>query len=525
MSHADRVTLPATASVPARLFRPAIASLVADVNGISRGIVAAGHPLTAQAGADALRAGGNAVDAAVAAMLTSWVSEPLLTGPGAGGYMLVAGAGEEPVLLDFFVAAPGRGADVARRAPLVPVEVDFAGDARQIFHVGASSCGTYGTPAGIDAAMARWGSLELCDLAAPAAALARAGVATNAQQAEVVQLLTAILRTTPEVSALFAPGGPLLCEGDVLCWPELADTIERLGAEGAAPFYTGDIAHAVVNWVSAGGGMLTLEDLRSYEAIAREPLAVRYRGRDVLTNPPPSAGGILLAISLLRLDRTTSPPPLALIVRAMEEAQAARTPQFVEGLGEPEFATRLLGSRMGATTHISVVDGDGRACTVTCTNGEGSGLVVPGTGIHVNNIMGEADLNPLGFHRAPPGRRMPSMMSPTVVTQDGEVHLALGSSGSNRIRSALLQTIVGVVDGGQSAAAAVAAPRVHFEDDVIFAEPGALLDELRYDPYEVQHFRAPNMFFGGVQAVSRNPATGALSGAGDPRRGGVAVEA
>jgi gamma-glutamyltranspeptidase/glutathione hydrolase len=439
--------------------------------------------------------------------------------------MLVAGAGEDPVLLDFFVAAPGHGADVRRRAPLVPVEVDFAGDARQVFHVGASSCGAYGNPAGVDEAMRRWGTLPLAELAAPAAALAREGTALTAHQAEVVTLLDAILRTTPEVGALYAPGGSLLRDGDVFRSPELGDTIERLGAEGAAPFYAGDIADAVVARIAAGGGVLTAEDLRRYEALPRAPLSVRYRGRDVLTNPPPSAGGILLALSLRLLDEAPSPPPLALVVRAMEAAQSARTPQFVEGLGEPEFAARLLGSRLGSTTHISVIDADGRACSVTCTNGEGSGIVVPGTGIQINNIMGEADLNPLGFHHAPPGRRMPSMMSPTLVMRRGEVQLALGSAGSNRIRSALLQTIVGVVDGGLPATAAVAAPRVHIEDDVIYAEPGTGLDGLRYDPYEVQHFRAPNMFFGGVQAVSRDPATGALDGAGDPRRGGAAVAA
>jgi gamma-glutamyltranspeptidase/glutathione hydrolase len=489
------------------------------------GIVAAGHPLTAEAGAHVLRAGGNAVDAAVAAMLMSWVTEPLLTGPGAGGYMLVAGAGEEPVLLDFFVAAPGQGADGARRAPLVPIEVDFGGDARQIFHVGASSCGAFGTPAGIDEAMRRWGSRELAELAAPAAALARDGVVLNAQQTEVVHLLEAILRSTPEAQELFAPGGALLCEGDRFRVPELGDTIERLGRDGAEPFYRGDIADAVVAAVAACGGELSAADLHCYRALGREPLRIGYRGREVLTNPPPSAGGILLALSLALLDEAPSPPSAAMIVRAMEAAQTARTAQFDEGLADPGFARRLLGSRMGSTTHISVLDDAGRACSVTCTNGEGSGIVVPGTGIHMNNIMGEADLNPLGFHTAPAGRRMPSMMSPTVVMRDGEVHVALGSSGSNRIRSALLQTIVAIVDHGLDAAAAVAAPRVHFEQDVISAEPGVALDELRYEPYEVQHFRAPSMFFGGVQAVSRDPETAALDGGGDPRRGGVAVPA
>ncbi len=485
-------------------------------------MVAAGHPLTAQAGADVLAAGGNAVDAAVAAMLTSWVAEPLLSGPGAGGYMLVATPGEAPVLLDFFVAAPGYGRDPQDRAPLVPVKVDFGGDATQIFHAGAASCGTYGNPAGIDAAMRRWGSVALAELAAPAAALARDGVTVNAQQAEVIHLLEWILRLTPECAAIYAPANRLLNVGDVWRDAALGDTIERLGSEGAAPFYTGDIAAAVVEWISAHDGILSDEDLRRYEAIERAPLCVPYRGRRVFTNPPPSAGGILLALSLGRLDADPGAPSLQQIVRSMQEAQDERTPEFLDGLADPGFAEAFLGSRLGATTHLSVIDGDGRACSVTCTNGEGSGVIVPGSGIHVNNIMGEEDLSPMGFHHAPAGRRMPSMMSPTVVTAGGEAHVALGSSGSNRIRSALLQTIVAVVDHGLPAAAALAEPRVHYENGVIYTEPGIPLDELACDPHEINAFRAKSMFFGGVQAVTRDPATGELNGAGDPRRGGVA---
>ena len=179
------------------------------------------------------------------------------------------------MLLDFFVAAPGFGAGggAARRAR--PIEVDF-GDARQIFHVGASSCGAYGNPAGIDAAMARWGSLPLAELAAPAAALARGGDRRSTRsRRRSSSLLEAILRSTPEARALFAPDGPLLLEGDVFRCADLGDTIERLGAEGSAPFYDGDIAAAVVAHVAAGGGALTAEDLRRYEAIARAPLRRR----------------------------------------------------------------------------------------------------------------------------------------------------------------------------------------------------------------------------------------------------------
>lgn len=495
------------------------------MNARSQGIVAAGHPRTAQAGAQVLREGGNAVDAAVAAMLTSWVAEPLLSGPGAGGYMLVAEPGEAPVLLDFFVAAPGHGFRPEDRGELVPVEVDFGGDARQVFHVGAASCGVYGNPAGIDTAVRRWGSVALADLAAPAAALARDGVTVNKQQAEVIHLLEAILRTAPECAAIYAPEGRLLGIDDVQRDHALGDAIERLGAEGSAPFYEGEIGRAVVAWIGERGGALTADDLRRYAPIERAPLSMRYRGRDVFTNPPPSAGGILLALALGRLDAAPPPPSLASIVESMEEAQAERTPEFMDGLAEFGFARRFLSSRLGSTTHISVLDATGGACSVTCTNGEGSGIVVPGTGIHLNNIMGEEDLSPLGFHHAPPGRRMPSMMSPTMVAQDGCVQIALGSSGSNRIRSALLQTIVAVVDHGLPPAAAIAEPRVHFENGVIYTEPGIPLDELRLDPHEIQAFRAKSMFFGGVQIVGRDPQTGELSGAGDPRRGGVAVAA
>jgi gamma-glutamyltranspeptidase/glutathione hydrolase len=488
----------------------------------SRGFVAAGHPLTAEAGASVLRDGGNAVDAAVAAMLTSWAAEPLLSGPGAGGYLLVAGAGEDPVLLDFFVEAPGRGADAAARCALNPVEVSF-GDATQVFNGGPASCGAYGNPAGVCEAARRWGTMPLSELAAPAARLAREGVPLNAEQAYVVNLLRGLLVATPEARDLFAPGGALLRAGDTFRSADLADAIEVLGAEGDRPFYEGDVAAAVADWLGARGGTLTRADLAAYRPVLREPVRARYRGRDVLTNPPPNAGGILLALALQRLAQSDGAPSLTEIVAVMEAVQAHRTPEFTNGLADPAYVHDFVSTHLGNTTHISVMDGEGRAASVTCTNGEGSGVVVPGTGIHVNNIMGEEDLSPAGFHLAPPGTRMPSMMAPTVVLRGGEVEIVLGSAGSNRIRSAILQVIVGVVDHGMTAGEAVNAPRVHFEDGIVFAEPGVPVEEL--SGREVVRFRDRNLFFGGAQAVERHPDTGALSGAGDPRRGGAAVEA
>jgi gamma-glutamyltranspeptidase/glutathione hydrolase len=496
----------------------------------AKGVVAAGHPLTAQVGARVLREGGNAVDATVAAMLTSFAAEPLLTGLGAGGYMLVAGAGQEPTLLDFFVQAPSdpraAGAEGQAVAELQPVDVSF-GDAAQVFHIGPASCGVYGAPAGVCEAARRWGTIALEDLAAPAATLARAGVALNHGQAYVAEILADLLTSTPECAALWAPDGRILREGEVLHNPELGDALQRLGSDGAEPFYRGDVATAVCDWLGARGGWLSSEDLAGYGAIEREPVRMPYRDRDVLTNPPPSAGGTLLAYALALLDRGSSPPTLGAIVAAMRAAQGERTLEFLDGLGDEGFLERFLARRLGSTTHISVLDADGRACSATCTNGEGSGVVVPGTGMHLNNVMGEEDLNPFGFHRHPPDRRMPSMMAPSIVMRDGEVELVLGSAGSNRIRSALLQTIVGAVDHDLDVHDAVAAPRVHFEGGVLYVEPGIELDALAADPADEQmqivRFAELNLFFGGVQAVRRRGPL--LSGAGDPRRGGVAVSA
>ncbi|HEY6747138.1 MAG TPA: gamma-glutamyltransferase, partial [Mycobacteriales bacterium] len=253
------------------------------------GVVAAGHPVTAQVGADVLRAGGNAVDAAVASVLASCVVEPMMTGLAGGGYMMVAPPHGEPTLLDFFVTAPGAGADPADRGPLLHVEVSF-GDAVQVFGAGAASCGVYGLPAGTAAAADRFGTMPLAALTAPAAALARDGAEVTAVQAHMFTLMTPILATG--TTTYLVEGRPPVA-GTVLRDPELADALDLLGAEGPAPFYTGAVAADVSAAVLAAGGLVTPADLAAYEVIEREPVTVTYRGREVVTNPPPSAGGIL----------------------------------------------------------------------------------------------------------------------------------------------------------------------------------------------------------------------------------------
>jgi gamma-glutamyltranspeptidase/glutathione hydrolase len=494
----------------------------------ARAAVAAGHPLTAEAGARVLHEGGNAVDAAVAAVLTSFAAESPLTGLGAGGFMLVHTA-DTDVLVDFFVAVPGRGG-VERGSELVPVEILFDGTP-QIFNIGAASCGVPGTAAGLWNVLERFGSASMRDLAAAPAALAREGVTVNAQQSYLHELLTPVLTTYSECAELYAPGGDLLTEGDTFRFGELGDALERYGNQGPDAIYAGDVAAKLSSWVRERGGTLTEDDLATYEPIDREPVHTAFRGRDILSNPPPSAGGILIAHALAVLERLGD-AGLEHVVGAMREAQELRTEEFHRSLYEEGFAADLLSAervaaaadRLGSTTHVSTLDAEGNCASVTCSNGTGSGLVVPGTGVHVNNMLGEEDLNPLGFHRLATGLRLPSMMAPSVVLRDGEPEMVLGSGGSNRIRSAILQAIVRLIVDEEWAQDAVSAPRVHFEDGVVEAEPGTdedALSHLEESGYTVHRWVRKNWFFGGVHAVARDPDTGAVGGGGDPRRGGA----
>src|SRR3954451_5551390 len=292
------------------------------------GAVAAGHPLTAEAGARMLRGGGNAIDAAIAAVLTSFVTESPLTGLGAGGFMLVH-TGDDDVLIDFFVEMPGLGG-VERRSELVPVEILFDGNP-QTFNIGAASCGVPGTGAGLWKALERFGSASMADLVAAPASLAREGVEVNAQQPYLHELLTPVLTEYPESAELYAPDGNVLAEGDVFRFPELGDALESYAQEGPDALYAGDVAERISSWVVERGGTLAPEDLAAYEPIDRGPVRAAFRGRELLTNPPPSAGGVLIAFALAVLERVGS-TGIEDIVGAMEEAQALRTGAFHRGL-------------------------------------------------------------------------------------------------------------------------------------------------------------------------------------------------
>ena len=456
-----------------------------------RGALAAGHPLTVEAGADVLRAGGNAVDACIAAAAVSWVCESSLTGLGGGGFLLVHWAQDSRTrLLDFFVTVPEKPAPPA---DLVDVWVDFDGDTRQLFHTGSAAVAVPGAGLGLWEAHRRFGSVPWAELLAPAVHLAREGAALNEAQAYLHRILDPLLRSSPEGDAMYGPGRPMEV-GERFAVPEFAETLERLAAEGGECLYHGELAEAIAAHVP-----VTVEDLARYEVVEREPLSAPYRGGDFRTNPPPASGGRLLAIGLASLG-DADPTPLA-VARAMEAQGVASA-----------------GSVLTGTTHISVVDGDGDAASLSCSLGSGSGVVVPGTGLHLNNMLGEVHL----VAEVKPGERLNSMMAPSLLLQDGRPRLVLGSAGSTRLRSAVLQVVANVAGRGLDVREAVDAPRIHVEGGVAHCEDSTAADELEAAGYPVVRWRERNLFFGGVSAVEIR-ADGSLAAAGDPRRGGGSV--
>jgi gamma-glutamyltranspeptidase/glutathione hydrolase len=517
-----------------------------------KGAIAAGHPLTAEAGARVLAEGGNAVDACVAAGFASWVAESPLTGPGGGGFMLVHRARDHTTrLFDFFVTVPGLGLGPHERAAMDTVDVDFTPESSQVFHIGAASCAVPGTAAGLEAAHRAYGSRPWRTLAEPAIELARAGVELSRPQAYLHAILDLILRHTDEGRRIYGPGGERLVAGDRLATPDLADTIERLAEGGAAKLYRGELGRALVAHVRAGGGEITERDLAEYRVVRRRPIRAAYRGDELASNPPPSTGGVLIGYGLRLLDAMDADAPpgtaeaMASLVEVMREQTRARGGRFARELyrgglvrrlfddGALDDAVRRIRARdpglaelapPGGTTHISVVDGRGNAASLSATTGSGSGVIVPGTGIHLNNMLGEFDLSVAGGSTRP-GARFTSMMAPSVVLHDGSPRLVVGSAGSLRLRGAILQTIVNVVGHGLPVEDAIARPRIHLEEPHVHCEGGA--DEAEVDRlgalgYEVVRWRRRNLYFGGVSGVEVL-ADGSLAAAGDPRRGGAGV--
>src|SRR3954451_12057007 len=460
-----------------------------------RGAIAAGHPVTAEVGARVLAEGGNAVDAAVAAGFASWVTESLLTGAGGGGFMLVHRARDRSTrLLDFFVTVPSGGADPAK---MNAVDVPFDSETPQIFLIGPASVAVPGTPRGLEDAHRRFGSLPWRELVTPAVELARLGVEVTPTQAYLHDILSAIT-------------GPLPSVGELIRFVDFATTLERIAVEGTSFLYEGEVARAL----SDAAPQISTDDLASYRVITRRPVSATFDGHSFASNPPPSSGGVLIAYGLQQLERRGS-YSVADIVETMRAQNAVRDKLFASQLYRGGLVRRLVDAP-SMTTHISVVDAEGNAASLSCSLGSGSGVVVPGTGIFMNNMLGEHDL--AGSHR--PGSRLTSMMAPSICFVDDRARLVVGSAGSARLRGAIMQVVANMLGHGMDVGDAVNAPRVHWDDGVVQAEDGA--DVAGLDPSRLNQWGSRNLYFGGVNAVEVLD-DGSPAAAADPRRGGAAI--
>jgi gamma-glutamyltranspeptidase / glutathione hydrolase len=454
--------------------------------------VAAGHPATAEAGAEILAEGGSAADAAVAACLASCVAETVMTGLLGGGHAIYLDAASGVVEnLDCFVAVPGLGAP-PRRPELVELKVPFGAELVH-YAVGPASCGVPGVPAGLDALWRRFGRLPWPRLCEPALVLARTGVEMLPAHAACLEMLAPVM-TMNEGAAIYSPGGSLLATGDTLDQPGLVNALETVAEEGPLSAYSGTIARALLDVVRERGGLVTEGDLASYEPRWSEPASFEYLGVHMLTR----AG--LWPIST----------PLAALPRLRE----------LDGAGRAlALAHALLGaSDAGHTTNVTVVDADGSACVFTTSLGLGSGDFLPGLDLHLNSMLGETDLL---RGELEPGARMASMMAPTIaLSAGGAPVLAAGAAGGTRLRSALVQVVAGVLDEGLGVVEAIGRPRLHPVGETVHLEPGFepdVVEALEAEGFWVREWPARHHYFGGVSAITRNGA------AADPRRSGAAT--
>ena len=478
-----------------------------------QGIIAAGHKETAQAGRLILDAGGNAFDAALAALFTAFVAEPTLTSMGGGGFFLSYTAEGKANLFDFFVQTPQRRKDIAEQ-DLVRSQINF-GHATQAQYIGRGTTAVPGCPAGIETVHRQLCSMPLSEIVQPAIDLCKRGVEISSYQEYSISILEPVLLHSHEMCKIFGKEGQLTQQGDIVYRPQLAESLERFCRLGAREFYEGDIAQILVKDHKENGGCISTDDLKAYTVVNRMPLSRSYRKKTVLTNPLPSAGGSMIVFGLAFLEQVKQMPKshgpdyVKLLIETMQKMDS--------------FRINFINNPSGNTTHISVMDKNGNAASLTSTMGGACGYTIPETGIPLNNMLGETDLNPDGVNSWVPGTRLTSMMAPTIVLDKRKAWLALGSGGSSRIRSAILQVLIQMIDYNRKISKAVLHPRCHWENASLSIEPGLLdeMDDIGIPESAIKRWDKISMFFGGVHAIAANGTHG-WSASADSRRDGYA---
>ena len=448
-------------------------------------------------------------------------------------------------IYDFFVQTP-----MERKSQdelnFFPISADF-GITDQIFHIGPGSVGVPGTVKGIFRMYEDLCTIPFKELSEDAIRLAHEGIVMNPFQSGAFDIVKAAYRWNKEASAIFKSAHSqenLIREGELLKQPELAGFIENLTEHGPKFFYEGDIAKQIASVCKGEGGLLSEEDLREYGVVVRDPLQFSYRNSVISINPPPSVGGLLIGLALKKLEREEKLPDqnsyefCKLIAQVQDLTHESRIKAEVEkrssGTGGNEYHKPFLelykdlikGRQRTShgTTQITVVDSAGQMASLTTSNGSASGVMIPGTGVMLNNMLGEEDLNRSGFFKWTPNKRISSMMAPVIAERDDGVGIVFGSGGSNRIRTAILQVLVHLIDGKMSLRESVKASRLHYENEVLNIESGLseeVYKKLKTHYPQLNYWEEPNLFFGGTHACIYSEAS--YECFGDPRRGGHAI--
>ncbi len=502
--------------------------------------IASGSQISADAGATVANQGGNAVDAALAATMVAMCTDLGVMAPGASGFITISAPGKEPVVIDAYAEMPGRGLDSQRFGKgMEEVFFDYGGSDVIRTIVGYGTIATPGIFAGLGMASQEYGNLPWKNIVAPCLQWVEQGFPLVGGAADyLLHTHKAIFSWHPETYRAFHhPDGSPLKQGEIVHIPGLADSLHLIAQEGVETFYKGELGQRIAAEIQAHEGLLTAADLAAYQAIERSPICIPFHDWEIITNPPPAVGGACLAAMLLLLEHQDIGEWNPQMVQQLAEIQQAvleYRQHHLHGKNSPVEVNRLLElAGMGnyqellkspSTIHISTVDSDGMACSVTASAGYGSGVMVAGTGLCLNNSLGEMELHPQGLHGLTPGNRLVSNMAPSIARHpDGRV-LAIGSPGASRITTVIAQSLLNFIHMGMSLEDAIAHPRLHYEVleklPTIVLEAGVPIGEI--EGFITHQFPGLSMYFGGVQAALWNPQTG-LSAAADPRRaGGVA---
>ncbi|MDA1189758.1 MAG: gamma-glutamyltransferase [Chloroflexi bacterium] len=516
-----------------------------------KGMATSANPLASQAGIDIMKKGGNAIDAAAAVSLALGVVAPAFSGMGGGGLMLVhiAKTGENHVI-DYRETAPGLAT-----ASMYRTRSDGEVEGDENFY-GVKAPGVPGNPAGLALALKKFGRLSLADVARPAVSLARNGFPVSHLMGAIFQEnqdnYQRKFKAFPEGGKnLLKPDGTPYKKGETIVWKDYANTIDRVSKNGTAEFYEGFVADSLDKFMTANGGPMRKTDLLNYKPFMRKPLVGTFRDLQIVTLCPPSSGGIAL-IQLLKLFESldlkktghNTSETIERMSKALGPVYKARdlvadpdfetvdsakltSAAFIKGLQGQAYGVEGARRDGSHTTHVSVMDAEGNIVSLTesleCFFG--SGVVVPGTGMFLNDTMHDFDSVPGHLNSVAPGKRPKSSMTPTIFFKNGKPVLVVGSAAGPRIITAVLQVALNVFEHGMEVQDAINAPRFHFQGGKnIRMEnriPQDIQNELKRRGYGIELHPDYDLEFGGVQAILVKD--GIMHGGADPRRDGGAV--